>query len=232
MSRLTNNRYDKIAALIPAYNAQESVAQVVDKTLATLLTVVVIDDGSDDETGLVAKGAGALVLVHPRNMGKGCALTTGFSYILENHPQVSAIITLDADGQHDPAYITEFVRIHQENPSQLIIGSRIRGSERIPLVRRISNAVGILFISLAAGCWIKDTQSGYRLYPTRILRKINIPPGRYETETHLIFEFLRQGSKISYVPIKAIYGSTDTPSYFKPISDFARIAKVVLKSIF
>ena len=220
-----------ICAIIPAYNACSTIRGVVEGTKRYLSTVVVIDDGARDDTYLSAKEAGAVVLQHKKNFGKGMALRTGFNYVLKNG--FDAVITLDADNQHDPSEIPKFLARYQEEEADIIIGSRMHEKERIPRYRYIPNQVGVKCISWAAGCHMEDTQSGYRLYNRKVIQAIKPTTKGYHTETEILIKAGKKGFKIVTIPIKPIYFPLgQEKSYYRPIIDTYLICITFLKSFF
>ena len=147
-----------IVALIPGYQEGPRIAAVV-AGARIFLPVLVVDDGSTDDTAAQAEAAGATVIVERPNAGKGAALRAGFRHALEN--EAAAVVTLDADGQHDPAEIGSFLAAFQATGAELIIGRRDFAT--MPLVRRLSNTLGGWVFSVAVGRRVADNQSGYRL---------------------------------------------------------------------
>jgi glycosyltransferase involved in cell wall biosynthesis len=221
----------KICVIIPAYNSYDTVGDVIGGAKQYLSTVVVVDDGSKDGTYLSAKKAGAIVLKHKKNCGKGMALRTGFAYMLEN--SFNAVITLDADNQHDPSEIPRFLARYQEGEADIIIGSRMHEKDRIPRYRYIPNQVGVTFISWAAGCHFEDTQSGYRLYSSKVIKTIKLTTKGYHTETEILIKAGKKGFKIATIPIKTIYFPLgQEKSYYRPIIDTYLICITFLRSFF
>jgi glycosyltransferase involved in cell wall biosynthesis len=210
-----------ILALIPAYNEAKRVADVVTHTYK-YLPVVVVDDGSSDETATQAERAAATVLRQEPNQGKGAALRRGFRYALEHGYE--AVLTLDADGQHDPAEITKFLNCFAQTHADLIIGSR--SFEQMPLIRRISNTLGTLFFSWATGTRILDNQSGYRLLSRRMIEALleSLEAG-FEFEMEQIVVCIERGYPLAWVPIRTIYaGETSHIRPFQHGWNFLRVS--------
>ena len=210
-----------VVAIIPAYQAQASLDAVVRQT-ARHLPVIVVDDGSTDDTFQVAADAGARVLRQEPNQGKGAALRAGFQAALDDG--VVAVITLDADGQHDPARIPAFLEVWNETGAPLIIGQRDFG--QMPLSRRIANELGTRVFSWAVGRRIVDNQSGYRLIAPPLLPALlgSREPG-FEFEVEMITLAIRGSLAVGWVPIPTIYG--DQGSHISPVAhvrNFLRIA--------
>ncbi|MFH1758888.1 MAG: glycosyltransferase family 2 protein, partial [Pseudomonadota bacterium] len=157
-----------IYALIPAFNAESSLGEVIDRTKKFVQHVIVVNDGSTDQTGEVARSHGVELITIPSNRGKGYALRLGFAHALSNG--CDAILTLDADGQHDPADIPNFLSAHDQDSGAILIGSRMAQADRFPRQRYYSNRTAVFFISKALGQHLEDTQCGFRLYPSRVLR--------------------------------------------------------------
>lgn len=201
-----------ILALIPAYNESLRVASVVAGALGHL-PVLVIDDGSTDDTAAQAEDAGATVLVQNPNQGKGAALQAGFRYALAEGYE--AVITLDADGQHNPVEIPKFIESYQTKPADLIIGQR--DFSQMPPVRRLANWLGGLAYSWAVGQRIFDNQSGYRLISRRLLTALLEHPreGGFEYEVEMITLCVRRGFKLAWVPIQTIYAGE--ASHIQPL---------------
>ena len=211
-----------IIAVIPAYQAAPTLEAVVRAT-AEHLPVLVVDDGSTDETSAVAREAGAEVLRQEPNQGKGAALRRGFGHALQ--AGVSAVLTLDADGQHDPACAPDFLGAWRERQAPLIIGQR--DFSQMPLSRRIANNLGTLTFSWAVGRHIDDNQSGYRLIAKPLLpHLLRSSEDGFEFEVEMITDAIRADLRIDGVPIPTIY--EDAGSHISPVShvtSFLRVAR-------
>jgi glycosyltransferase involved in cell wall biosynthesis len=191
----------KILALIPAYNEAAHIVVVVTGARAHL-PVLVVDDGSADDTATRAEEAGATVLCQTPNQGKGVALRAGFSWALEEGYE--AIITLDADGQHDPAEIPKFLDAYAKRGADLIIGAR--DFSQMPPIRRLSNTAGRWAFSWAIGQSIRDNQSGYRLISRRLLEAILASDeAGFEFEVEMIVICIQRDFILDWVPIRTIY---------------------------
>lgn len=210
----------EIIALIPAYNEARYIADVVRRTLRHL-PVVVIDDGSSDETAAVAALAGAKVVAHTVNQGKGKALNTGFEYAVQRG--VDAAITLDADGQHDPDEIPLFVAAYRAGQGDVIIGQRTFA--QMPAKSQFGNRVGTFLLGLAMGRPIPDNQSGYRLLSRDVMAQLRPSSTRFEAEVEILLRAQMAGFRLAWVPIKTIYN--DKKSHFRPIHDSALFLKMV-----
>ena len=210
-----------ILALIPAWNEATRIGPIV-KTTRARLPVVVVDDGSDDDTPAVAEAAGATVVRHSQREGKGVALMTGFDWALEQG--YDAVITLDADGQHDPADIPKFLAAYAAGAGDLIIGQR--DFSQMPFPRLFTNPFGSWLLSLALGTRIYDNQSGYRLHSRRFLETLDLTTTGFELEVEVIIHAVCRGVRIGWVDIRTIY-DIDKVSYFHPIKDTARFFGMV-----
>lgn len=204
-----------VLALIPANNEADRIEPVISRALA-YLPVLVVDDGSEDDTAAVAEASGATVVQHGVNLGKGDALRTGFAWAIAH--DYEAVLTLDADGQHDPDDIPKFLRALEEDQGDLIIGSR--DLNQIPLVRRVANRVGRVTLSWALGQPIVDNQSGFRLVTRPVLEILSPTVGGFEFEVEMIAQTLAAGLRLAWVPIRTIYA--DHRSHIRPIGHAVR----------
>jgi glycosyltransferase involved in cell wall biosynthesis len=209
-------------AVIPAYQAAPTLNAVVRAT-AEHLPVLVVDDGSSDDTSAVARAAGAEVLRQEPNQGKGAALRRGFAHALDMG--VSAVLTLDADGQHDPACAPDFLTARRDRGAPLIIGRRDFG--QMPLSRRLANNLGTQVFSWAVGRHIDDNQSGYRLIAHPLLpHLLKSTEDGFEFEVEMITDAIRAELAIDWVSIPTIY--EDAGSHISPLShvtSFLRLAR-------
>lgn len=213
---------------MPALNAEDTIGDVIDGCKRYIRDVIVVDDGSFDNTSFVSQNRGAFVIKHNRNMGKGMALRTGFTYVLSKG--YDGVITMDADGQHNPSDIPFFLNRYTEDRPDIIIGNRMTKKERIPKYRYYTNLVGIYFISRASGQIIDDSQSGFRLYRKEVIERIPLNTTGFETETEILIKAGRKGYRIVHVPVDVNY--KDGKSNYRPVIDTYRISILVLKSIF
>jgi len=193
----------KVIAVIPAYNEETTIAEVLQRTRPFVDEILVVDDGSDDRTAQIAAAAGAIVASHVVNRGLGAAIGTGFAGALRRGADVA--ITLDADGQHDPNEIPLFLEAIEAG-ADAVVGSRmLTGFKGMPWYRRVAQILGNFATLLLFGVWVTDSQSGYRAFTPRALKIIDIRTNRMEVSSEIISEIHR--NKLSYkeVPIKAIY---------------------------
>jgi glycosyltransferase involved in cell wall biosynthesis len=219
---------EHICAIIPAFNAESTIGEVIDRTKEYLRRVIVVNDGSTDRTGEVASSRSIELISIPSNRGKGYALRLGFSHALSNG--CSSILTLDADGQHDPADIPIFLQAHEEDSQAILVGSRMAQAGRFPRQRYYSNRAAAFFISKALGQYLEDTQCGFRLYPAEAIRPIELTTSHFQTETEILLRAAHRGLRISSVPVKNIYWNGNAPkSNFRPVVDTFYICLVVLQ---
>lgn len=202
----------EIIILIPAYNEAHFIGDVV-KAALKYGPVVVIDDGSTDKTGAAAALAGAKVIAHAVNRGKGKALNTGFTYAMQRN--AAAAITLDADGQHDPDEIPQFIAAFRAGQGDIIIGQR--DFSQMPPRNQFGNRTGTFLLSLAMGQPIPDNQSGYRLISRPVLEAVRTDSTRFEAEVELLLRAQLAGFRIAWIPIKTIYN--EKVSHFRPLHD-------------
>jgi glycosyltransferase involved in cell wall biosynthesis len=207
--------------LIPAHDEAPRIGPVVVGALAHL-PVVVVDDGSSDDTAAVAAAAGARVLRQTPNQGKGAALRAGFRRALEERWE--AALTLDADGQHDPAEIPTLLEAWRADRPELVIG--YRDYRRMPVLRRLSNSLGRLTLRWALGTTIRDNHSGYRLVSRRLMEAMVGSGERgFEFEVEMIATCVRRGWRIGWVPIRTIYGAPSHIRNWDHLVNFVRAAR-------
>lgn len=215
----------RVIVVIPAYNEEKHIADVIKRTRNSGWPVVVIDDGSGDSTARLAEAAGATVVRHETNKGKGQAILTAVEWVLAS--SFEAAVFLDADGQHAPEEVGRFVTEYEICGADLIIGTRMSDIASMPIVRRMSNRLSSLMISIVSGQRITDSQSGFRMMSRRMLEYLRETGGGsgFEFESEMIINAVRDGIKYSEVPISCIYG--DEKSHYAPVRDAARFARVM-----
>jgi glycosyltransferase involved in cell wall biosynthesis len=215
-------------AVIPAYNESEHIRQVVEMA-RRYVPVLVVDDGSVDETARLATAAGAEVLPQVPNQGKGAALRAGFRRALESG--CAAVITLDADGQHDPQEIPRFLDAYRREPADLIIGAR--DFHKMPFSRRLANTTGRWLFSWALGQSIPDNQSGYRMVSSRLMEALLDSTERgFEFEVEMIVTCLQRRFTLGWLPIRTIYAGEI--SHIHPLAhvvNFCRVAWTTRKKM-
>jgi glycosyltransferase involved in cell wall biosynthesis len=214
-----------VAALIPAYEAAHSVGDVITGVAPLVDEVVVVDDGSRDETSACARDRGATVVRHPSNRGKGAALKTGFAVC---HTKGFAwILTLDADGQHEPAEASRFLAAAAGGAADIIVGTRMAAPEGMPLVRVATNRFTSFVVSCLAGSLIPDSQCGYRILSTQVLTRVPLTCSAYDLETELLVKAARHGYRVGWVRISSRYGAPR--SYIRPVRDGVKFAALATR---
>ncbi len=187
--------------IIPAYNEAERIGEVIDGVKRFAKNILVVDDGSKDRTSEVAEKAGVKVLRHRLNLGKGAAMKTGVEAAIDLGAE--AIILLDADGQHDPKHLPEFLK-QLEQGSEIVFGSR-NLSYGVPLIRYLGNKFGSVLISLIFGIYQSDLLCGYIAFTKKAYQKIRWDSSRYGVETEIVARTGKNKLKYTEIPIETIY---------------------------
>ena len=222
--------FDKICILIPAYNAQETLGSVLRKVEPLKIDIIVVDDGSSDETKRISSEMRVHLLSHPVNLGKGAALRTGFQYILQKDYEV--VITLDADGQHNPSEIPFLLRIFQNVKPDILIASRAAEFGKMTFLRRFWNRLGVKAVARLCHSDITDSQSGFRLIRTNLLKEVNLSTSGFETELELLIKACKKGFSVLSVPINTQKVDGMSSTHFRPVVDTWRVCKLFLRSLF
>jgi len=191
----------KTCILIPSYNVAPHIASVVTTCKQYIPDVIVINDGSSDATESLARAAGAHVITHMKNKGKGAALESGYVYALTN--SFDAVLTIDGDKQHDPNDIPALLAAAHD--SDIVIGCRMHTHKEMPATIFVTNTLISLLISAICNCRIYDTQSGFRLLTRAVLTEVQCTTAAYELETEQLIKAAQKGFTITEVPIKTIY---------------------------
>lgn len=216
----------RTGAVIPAYREEAFIGAVVQGLKKHVDPVVVVDDGSPDATAAAAECAGALVLRHERNQGKGAAIQTGLNFLVGTG--VERFFLLDGDGQHDPADIPRFLDAAERTEADLIVGNRMDDLSGMPLIRRWTNQFMSWQISSVCGQKLPDSQCGYRLARRELiplLMRCSSTGFDFETETLLLA--CREGYRVAFVPIRTIY--RDETSKIRPVRDTIRYFKLMAR---
>ncbi len=224
------HRVDRICILIPAYNAQETLGFVLKKIEPLKIDVIVVNDGSSDGTGRVASASGAQLLQHPVNLGKGAALQTGFRYILRKSYQV--VITLDADGQHDPSEIPFLLKIFGNVQPDILIASRAAEFAKMTFLRRFWNRLGVKAVARLCHADITDSQSGFRLIRTDVVGEMDLSTSRFEAELELLIKACKKGFSVLSIPIPTRRVDGTSSSHFRSVVDTWLVCKVFLRGLF
>ena len=223
----------KIAVVIPAYNESATIREVAERCLQQCELVIVVDDGSSDDTSKQLDSLPVQLLRNEQNLGKAATLWKGLQHALQQ--DVEQIITLDGDGQHQPEDIPALLTAAEGNPDHLIIAARLKDNERAPRARLIANRIADFWISWAAGQWIHDTQSGFRLYPSKLLSTMQ-PDVRKERgfvfESEILIDAVRKKIPCYVIPISSSYSADARASHFRPVADITRIVLMVAWRLF
>ena len=214
----------EICVIVPCYNEERTIARVVGAVRRHLEVCIVIDDCSSDGTAREAMTAGARVLRHERNLGKGMALRNGFA--LASASGFAAAVTLDGDGQHDPEEIPRFLRAFESGGIDIVLGDRMGDLGPMPLVRRVTNRFTSWCISRMTGVRIRDSQVGFRLIRLDTWTALQLEGRRFDLESELIIKACRQGARLAHVPIRTIYRGQGE-SKIHPFMDTARFFRVL-----
>ena len=214
----------KIAAVIPAYQEKKHIGDVVRRTRDKIDNVLVVDDGSNDKTAERAREAGAEVIVHPQNRGKGEAIKTGLRHFLNR--QFDWVFILDADGQHRPEEIDRFLAaaVSAAEP-KLILGNRMNDVSSMPLARRAVNRYMSKKISRVCRQDIPDTQCGFRMLHRQLIPDLLEGADRFEYESEMLIIASRKGFRIDSVSISTVY--SDEVSSIHPVRDTLRFFKLM-----
>jgi glycosyltransferase involved in cell wall biosynthesis len=219
----------RIGVAIPALQAASSVGEIVRRARNVFPDVVVVDDGSSDATAEAARGAGAEVVRHPVNRGKGAALATAFRTLFGRG--IDAVVTVDADGQHLPEEIPVLVEAAADG-ADLVLGTRDHLFAEMVPVRRVANRLSSWAISWAAGQPLSDVQTGFRLYTRRLVEATGLPEARFDAESAVVVRAARRGFKVVTVPVRLGFADGRTTSHFRPLVDSVRIARSVVRARF
>ena len=242
MTQLTTHRADQIhpdltprhtsssiyALVIPVYNEAETIREVVKRALSYVPDVIVVDDGSTDEIAKALDSLPITVLRNSENMGKAYSLWRGFQHALGRGAR--AIISLDGDGQHSPEDLPRMLAQWEENPQHLIIGARKRPPTQAFTFRVWANRLADFWISWAAGYYIADSQSGYRVYPSRLIRQTACRHGKAQSfvfESEVLIESAKLGYRSLPLLIESETRKAGSASHFRPAMDVIRITRMV-----
>jgi glycosyltransferase involved in cell wall biosynthesis len=215
-----------IGVVIPAYNAQQTVGDVIKGVVQygfTAKNVIVINDGSRDATEDVARKQGVTVVNHRKNMGKGAALRDGFAAARQRN--LRKVFVIDADAQHQISEITSFQELNGKY--DMVIGERKDIRSRMPFDRLLTNRTVNLVVSLLSGIRTTDVQCGFRYLDLKIFDKVDLKTNNYQTESEMVIKAARHNYRVGFVPVTTIYG--DEKSYINPLIDTARFVKMAVR---
>ncbi|HTY45617.1 MAG TPA: glycosyltransferase family 2 protein [Patescibacteria group bacterium] len=217
----------KTCVVVPTYNESGAIGSVLAQIKKQGLDVVVVDDGSQDNTVAIAERCGAVVLRSDRNEGKGASLVKGFRYCLSK--DFDAVITMDGDGQHVPQDIAQFLRQARVSGAGIFIGTRMSKTKHMPPLRFLTNRFMSWFISQVTGQYIPDTQCGFRLIRRQVLEKFVLKSRKYEIESEMLIQAARLGAQIESVPIETVYSGQK--SQINPCIDTWRFIRFIFREL-
>ena len=208
----------RVAAVIPAFDEAATIASVVAGVRGIVDQVFVVDDGSEDDTARRAADAGAVVLRHERNAGKGNAVRTGLTRVLDG--PFTHMLLLDGDMQHLPSEASSLLAEADRCGAEVVLGERRFRRESMPASRYHANRIGSRVLSWFVGVPVQDTQCGFRVFRVDALRRLPLTASGYEIETEMLVKVRRRGGRVATVPITAVY--TGQPSKLRPVPDTTR----------
>jgi glycosyltransferase involved in cell wall biosynthesis len=207
----------RVAALIPAFNCAERVARVVAGVRNHVPEVLVVDDGSVDATGEWARRAGARVVTHSSNQGKAAAIRSGLAVLLGE--ELTHILMLDADGQHEPADIPGLLAAGED--ADFVLGNRLWNPAAVPPKRYWTNFLGTRALELMTGFPLEDSQCGFRLVSAALLRRMGLSGRRYAVDTEILVRASKLRGRFAHVPVRVIYDGE--ASHYRPLADTVHI---------
>jgi len=215
-------------AIIPVYNEAATIRDVVLQTLQQVDAVIVVDDGSQDDSLERLQGLDIHLLRQTSNQGKAAALQLGFSHALSLN--ASHIITLDGDAQHNPAEIGKLLHAAKERPHAVIIAARLKQRQNAPKLRLFANKFADFWVSWAAGYPVVDSQSGFRLYPADLLSRVKLETPREKSfvfESEILIEAANHKFYSVSIPVESIYRNEGRESHYRPWTDTSRIVRMI-----
>jgi glycosyltransferase involved in cell wall biosynthesis len=216
---------ETVSAIIPVYMEEKFIGDVVRRVLEHVGSVLVVDDGSPDNTAVTAQAAGATVIRHSTNRGKGAALKSGMVHAAAFGTPF--YLFLDGDGQHDPADIPAFFNVMNESNVDLVVGNRMMNVTAMPVVRRLTNKFMSWQIGAICKMPLPDSQCGFRLVRRELLPVLNAQSDRFEFETESLILVARHGFRIKAVSIRTIYANQQ--SKIRPLRDTIRYVRMISK---
>jgi glycosyltransferase involved in cell wall biosynthesis len=218
----------RTCVIIPTYNESKTIAGLIQQARLSGLEVIVIDDGSRDNTADIAQASKALVLRNVKNLGKGASLVKGYDFALARG--FDAVISMDGDGQHSCDDLAAFMHKAESSGCAIIVGNRMSSTQQMPALRVATNRFMSWLISLVTGQYIPDTQCGFRLVKKELLEKLNLSTSKYETESEILIQASRLGFKIESVAVRTIYSGQK--SQINPFVDTLRFLRFIIRESF
>ncbi|WP_291149026.1 DUF2062 domain-containing protein [Flavobacterium sp. UBA7680] len=208
--------------IVPTYNNHKTLKKVLDSILDFTQNIIIVNDGSTDETNEILKQYSQFTQIHhPKNLGKGRALRNGFRKAIELNFEYA--ITIDSDGQHFASDIPSFIEEIQNEPNSLLIGSRNMTQENVPKKSSFGNKFSNFWFKFETGIELQDTQSGFRLYPLKLIPK-RFYTNKFEFEIEVIVRSAWKGIVVKNIAIQVLYDPAERVSHFRPFRDFTRIS--------
>lgn len=214
----------RTCVVIPTYNESKAIAGLITQIKKLGLEVVVVDDGSRDDTVKIVLASGVKVLRNEVNLGKGASLIKGYNFALSQG--FDAVISIDGDGQHCPQDLMAFIQRAENSSAAIIVGNRMSFIKAMPWLRVMTNRIMSGLISLITKQNIPDTQCGFRLIKKEVLLKLNLSSAKYEIESEVLIKAARLGFKIDSIPIKTIYSGQK--SQINPFVDTLRFIRFLI----
>jgi glycosyltransferase involved in cell wall biosynthesis len=217
---------DRLWVAVPVYNNKDTVKNVVAECRSIVKRVVVVDDGSTDaDLASLLSGLDVVLLKHGKNLGKGAAILTASRYIEEHGG--TYMITVDADGQHDPRDMERFFPLIEQSDARLIIGCRDFNTDHVPASSRFGRKFANFWLKAETGCTIDDCQSGFRAYPVRALNQLSFKGSRYDFEAEVLAKAAWAGLELLMAPISVHYPKPEERvSSFRPVLDNLRLTRI------
>ncbi len=227
---LENNSKSKntVIAIIPAYNEEKNIRKVIQECQKYVHYIIVVDDGSEDNTLEVAKNLNVIIVRNKQNSGKTEALKKGFSRGLKEDAEI--FVLLDADGQHNPSEIPQFLEKIQQG-FDLVVGARRFNNKVMPRIRIIANSISSFLVSLVCGFNVEDSQSGYRAIRKDLLKSITLTSSQFQIDTETIIKAVKCGFKVGFIPIETIY-RTEAKSTINQFIDPLKFIILLIKLVF
>ncbi|MBL7156855.1 MAG: glycosyltransferase family 2 protein [Candidatus Omnitrophica bacterium] len=219
----------RVCVLIPSYNEEKTIGDIVRKIKEAGFEVIVIDDGSTDNTEKVATENGALAMRHIKNLGKGASLKEGFDFIMRM-TSFDVIIVMDGDAQHDPRDIQKFISHAEKYGDDIVVGNRMASTKNMPIMRLATNKFMSFLLSTLCKQRIPDTQCGFRLIRRRVLKQVKLELDKYDLESEMLIKASQKKFKVASIPIRTIY--RDELSRIRPVKDALRFVSLLVKSYF
>lgn len=218
-----------IITCIPAYNEGKKISDVINRCKKFCDIILVCDDGSQDDTKQQAITAGANVISHEKNLGKGAALKSLFKLALEKNAEI--IVTIDGDGQFLPEEISKIIKPITEKRADIVIGNRLDNPEEMPLYRKTGNKILDRITKIASQLPFKDTQSGFRAYNRKSIESINFSDNGFGADVEILIDAARKNCKILEEKVSVLYNIGEKTSTKNPVSHFSIVLTTLIELI-